>query len=83
LEWARTNGHVVFTHDLDHGAIIAATQASAPSVLQLRSKDLLPDRLGSVVLAALHQYAELLEHGALVTIDPSRARAQILPFERK
>jgi len=37
FEWARSNGYIAFTHDLDFGAILAATQASAPSVLQIRS----------------------------------------------
>jgi predicted nuclease of predicted toxin-antitoxin system len=27
MEWASTNGYIVFTHDLDFGAILAATQA--------------------------------------------------------
>lgn len=32
LGWARSNGHVVLTHDLDFTAILAHTHASAPSV---------------------------------------------------
>jgi predicted nuclease of predicted toxin-antitoxin system len=29
MNWALTNGYIVFTHDLDFGAILAATQANA------------------------------------------------------
>jgi predicted nuclease of predicted toxin-antitoxin system len=36
LEWARLNGHVLFTHDMDFGALLAATRAKGPSVLQAR-----------------------------------------------
>lgn len=36
LSWARENEYVVFTHDLDFGAILAATNADAPSVIQVR-----------------------------------------------
>jgi len=37
LCWAKVNDAVVFTHDLDFGAILAATGGSAPSVIQLRA----------------------------------------------
>ena len=30
MAWARSNGFVVFTHDLDFGAILAATDADFP-----------------------------------------------------
>ena len=29
MDWARVNGYAVFTHDLDLGALLAATQADA------------------------------------------------------
>ncbi|MFB3892252.1 MAG: DUF5615 family PIN-like protein [Phycisphaerae bacterium] len=31
MSWAAANGHVVLTHDLDFGAILAATGAREPS----------------------------------------------------
>jgi predicted nuclease of predicted toxin-antitoxin system len=37
LTWAREQKAVVLTHDLDFGAILAATDADAPSVLQVRT----------------------------------------------
>jgi predicted nuclease of predicted toxin-antitoxin system len=42
MAWARANGHVVFTHDMDFGALLAATRAAGPSVLQVRVKDTMP-----------------------------------------
>jgi predicted nuclease of predicted toxin-antitoxin system len=36
MEWALSNHHVVFTHDLDFGTMLALTHASGPSVLQIR-----------------------------------------------
>ena len=39
------NDYVVFTHDLDFGAILAATRGQKPSVLQVRSDDVRPERL--------------------------------------
>jgi predicted nuclease of predicted toxin-antitoxin system len=81
--WARSNGYVVFTHDLDFGAILAATKADSPSVLQLRTQNISPKRIGNSVVSAFKQFEELLNEGALVSIDRTRARARILPFSRQ
>ncbi len=39
MNWDRSNKHVVFTHDLDFGTMLALTHAAGPSVLQVRGKD--------------------------------------------
>ena len=80
LLWARSNGFIVFTHDLDFGAILAATKADSPSVLQLRTQDIAPQRIGALVVSAFKQFEELLNRGALISIDAKRARARILPL---
>lgn len=46
MEWARRAGHVVVTHDLDFSALLAATEATGPSVIQVRTQDVLPDAIG-------------------------------------
>jgi len=35
FQWAIMRGYTVFTHDLDFGAILAATETRAPSVVQM------------------------------------------------
>ncbi|MEB3290145.1 MAG: DUF5615 family PIN-like protein [Leptolyngbya sp.] len=80
MDWAATHGYVVFTHDLDFSTILATTQASIPSVIQLRSQDILPDTSANPILAALQQLAKELEGGALITVDETRTRARILPI---
>lgn len=80
MEWALANNHVVFTHDLDFGTMLALTHATAPSVLQIRAQDVLPDHLENIVIAALRQHCDDLELGALVVVDESRHRSRILPF---
>jgi predicted nuclease of predicted toxin-antitoxin system len=82
MEWARTNNHVVLTHDLDFGAILAATDANSPSVLQIRTQDVSPKTLSAVVLSSLIQFEEGLNEGALVTVNKKQARARILPLKR-
>lgn len=80
MDWARANRHAVFTHDLDFTTLLALTHATGPSVLQVRSQNVLPEYLGPAVLAAVRQYEAQLEQGALVVVDVARARVRILPL---
>lgn len=80
MAYAREHGFVVFTHDLDFGNILAATQALGPSVIQVRTQDPVPDVVGELVITAIQQYRTLLERGALVTIEPDKLRARVLPI---
>ena len=82
MEWARTNNHVVFTHDLDFGAILAATDANSPSVFQIRTQDVSPRTLSAVVLSSLKQFKERLNEGALVTVNEKQSRVRVLPLKR-
>ncbi|MDZ8109867.1 MAG: DUF5615 family PIN-like protein [Nostoc sp. DedQUE12a] len=82
MEWARTNGYIVFTHDLDFGTLLAATGANTPSVIQVRAQDILPNSIENLVISALNQFESLLESGALVTIDQAQSRARILPIRK-
>lgn len=83
LKFALTENYVVFTHDLDFGALLAHNGADGPSVVQLREQDVDPDSIGTAVLAGLAQCRDILEQGALVTIDLTRAKARILPIRRQ
>ena len=80
MAWARTHGHVVFTHDLDFSRLLALTRALGPSVLQVRCPDPTPETIGPAVVFHLRQFREALEKGALVVIEPHRARARVLPI---
>ena len=83
MMFARTNGYVVLTHDLDFGAILSATQSAKPSVVQIRSEDVRPETVGPALIEALRQMATQLEEGALLTVDPVRARLRVLPLRAK
>ena len=82
MEWAKQNDFVVFTHDLDFGALLAASGAERPSVFQIRTLDVRPKSLETLVVAALKQFEAMLEEGALVTVDEKRSRARVLPLLR-
>jgi len=80
MDYAAAHRMIVFTHDLDFGALLANHKASQPSVVQVRTQDVLPAAIGDLVLRALHASRSQLEAGALVTIDPNRHRIRLLPI---
>lgn len=83
MAFARDNGYVVLTHDLDFSAILAATQGAKPSVVQIRSDDVRPETVGPTLIEAVRQMAAQLEEGALLTVDPARSRLRVLPLRSK
>jgi predicted nuclease of predicted toxin-antitoxin system len=78
MAWARKNGYIVFTHDLDFSALLAATQREGPSIIQVRTQNTLPEAVGELVVDSLKRFRSELEEGAIITIDPGRARVRIL-----
>jgi predicted nuclease of predicted toxin-antitoxin system len=80
FHWARQNKHIVFTHDLDFGAMLAATGAEAPSVFQIRTDDVSPEALSERAISLLHRMQAELATGALVVVDERRERIRILPL---
>jgi predicted nuclease of predicted toxin-antitoxin system len=80
MDFARSHDYVVLTHDLDFSAILAATGGRKPSVVQIRADDIRPETIGASVVNALLALQSQLELGAIVTIEPGRARLRWLPL---
>jgi predicted nuclease of predicted toxin-antitoxin system len=80
MVWARENGYIVFTHDLGFSVLLAATQGEGPSVIQIRTQNILPEGIGSLVITALKRRQHELEQGAIITIEPQSSQVRILPF---
>ena len=80
LSWAAREGRVVLTHDLDFGAILAVTRGRQPSVVQVRTQDVLPSGLASRLIPTLRQVESHLISGALVVVDETRWRIRIPPL---
>jgi predicted nuclease of predicted toxin-antitoxin system len=80
MDWTWASNYIVLTHDLDFGTILAKTKARGPSVVQLRSQDVLPSAIGNVVVGLLTQFDGELERGAIVVADPRRSRVRFLPI---
>ena len=82
LTWATEHHFVVITNDLDFSAILAAGAVDGPSVVQIRSQDLLSDMVVSIVAKALDAHREDIERGALLSIDEAGTRVRVLPLRR-
>ncbi len=82
MRWAHENGYVIFTHDLDFGALLAVTRAAGPSVIQVRTQDVAPEAIESLVVEVLNRHGLLLEEGALLVVDEAKSRVRILPLVR-
>ena len=80
MDYAVACGFVIFTHDLDFGALLAFRKSNGPSVIQMRAQNILPDAIGETVLRAVAAAQSYLKSGALVTVDPVRHRIRLLPI---
>jgi hypothetical protein len=58
MSYAQDHGYVVIINDLDFSAILAATNGTGPSVVQIRSTDLRPAAISAPVLNALAQWSK-------------------------
>jgi predicted nuclease of predicted toxin-antitoxin system len=46
----------------------------------VRGQDVSPEHLVDLVVSGLRQHEEMLEQGALISIDEARLRSRILPL---
>jgi len=83
LDWARERDHVVITHDLDFGVLLSETREAGPSVLQVRTQDITPEAIGSLVVAAVRDHEATLKDGAIVTIQLHTSRVRVLPIRKR
>jgi predicted nuclease of predicted toxin-antitoxin system len=83
FEYAQEHDLIIFTHDLDFGTILATTNASTPSVIQLRDEDVFPNQVNSSLLFnVLVQFEDELLNGALITINKQRTKIRLLPIKQ-
>ncbi|MDR2109357.1 MAG: DUF5615 family PIN-like protein [Coriobacteriales bacterium] len=80
MKYAADNGYVVVSLDLDFGAILAATQAFGPSVVQLRTREAISKSVFETTYLAINQVEDDLLAGAILTIDMDRLRMRMLPL---
>ena len=80
LAWANEHEFVLITNDLDFSAILAGGAVRGPSVIQLRTQDLLSDLAVRIVAKALQAHREDIKRGARLSIDEGGMRVRMLPL---
>lgn len=80
-DYARLQGYVLLTNDLDFPRILAHTRETKPSVVLLRGEPLIPETRGAAVVECLRDCGAELHAGSIVSLDWSdQPRARILPL---
>ena len=74
---------MVFTHDLDFGVLPSETREVKPGVVQVRTQDVTPEAIGSLVVSAVRDHEAALQDGAIVTIRLHTSRVWVLPIRRR
>ena len=80
MAYARERDYVVVSRDLGFSALLAASGAGHPSLVQIRASTANPEAIGETVIDALPTMEEELSAGAILTIEPARARLRLLPL---
>lgn len=80
LAKARAEERVVLTHDLDFGDLLAMSGDELPSVVIFRLKDMRSPNINRYLGAILKQYSDLLEQGAVFSVNERRTRVRRLPI---
>lgn len=80
VDYARSEGRVVVTFDLDFGDILALGVLDRPSVILLRLSDERPAEVNGRLGAVVAEQAAALESGALIVVEDVRYRVRKLPI---
>ncbi|MBY0274132.1 DUF5615 family PIN-like protein [Candidatus Binatia bacterium] len=80
VEFARAEGRVVISHDLDFSSLVALSGQAAPSLLTLRLGSTQVEAVNAALALVLPQLADDIERGVIATFDGSRLRRRFLPI---
>jgi predicted nuclease of predicted toxin-antitoxin system len=84
MAYAKAEGWIVLTNDLDFSSMLAWSGDAQPTVVQIRAPDLRVEVIGDLVLSALVRLrVEAGDAGTLVTVEPERTRFRVLPFPKR
>jgi len=80
MQWARDNGAIVVTKDLDFGYMLYMTRAEKPSVVMVRCVDPRPEVIAKDLVWAIERSSFMLDLGALLVFDDNKHRVRVLPL---
>ena len=81
LEWARAQGRIAITHDLDFSALVALSGYNQPSLMTLRLATASPDTVTARLLQVLPDLKDALRTGCAATISDATVRLRPLPVQ--
>jgi len=82
MQYAKANDFIVLTSDLDFSALLSMTHAIKPSIIQTRISLICADRAVDMIISAAKRYSNELAKGAILSINPQKARVRLLPLQR-
>jgi predicted nuclease of predicted toxin-antitoxin system len=80
LEKAHKENHIVLTHDLDFGELMAAYREQLPSVVIFRLRNMHPDQVNLNLKVIIAQHQNALKEGALISVTEGQIRVRLLPI---
>lgn len=80
LAFARQEGRVILTQDLDFSTLLALGGHNRPSLITLRLSDTDPAQVTARLIQILPQLQERLEQGCAATVDERTLRVRHLPL---
>ena len=80
VDYARSEGRVIITFDLDFGGLLALGVLGRPSVILLRLSDERPAEVNGRLATVVAEQEAALESGALILVEDVRYRVRKLPI---
>ncbi len=80
LAFAREQGQVVVTQDLDFSALLAIGRRTKPSVVSFRLRSARPANVTRRLRDVVADMGEELAMGAVISVDEASARYHLLPI---
>lgn len=80
LEYARQNGRIIVTQDLDFSALLALGGHSRPSLITLRLSNTDPTIVTERLTQIVNQVEGALRNGSAVTVNDKMIRIRALPI---
>jgi predicted nuclease of predicted toxin-antitoxin system len=77
---AREEGHIILTHDLDFGELLALSGADVPSVVIFRLQNMRPDNVNRYLKILVTDHHAALHEGAIAIVNETRIRIRRLPI---
>lgn len=81
IKKAKQENRIILTFDLDFADLLAASRESLPSVIIFRLQNATPSLVSPRLMAVITECSQVLESGAIITVETARYRFRQLPIK--